>query len=56
MAVTQYLLNGLFLTLMYGLKRKCSLLRFWQESYLWTSLAFFAAAGARLVAVRRFAG
>lgn len=56
MAVTQYLLNGLFLTFMYGLKRRCSLLRFWRESYLWTSLAFFAAAAATIIFYQAFAG
>ena len=56
MAVTQYLVNGLFLTVMYGLKRRCSLLRFWQESYLWTSLAFFAAATATIIFYQALAG
>lgn len=49
MAVTQYLLNGWFLTIVYGLKNKCSLLKFWRESYLWTSLTFFAAAIAAVI-------
>ncbi|MEO6394061.1 MAG: diguanylate cyclase [Pyrinomonadaceae bacterium] len=49
MAVTQYLLNGLFLTLMYGLRERCSLLKFWREHYLWTSWTFFAAAVATLI-------
>jgi diguanylate cyclase (GGDEF)-like protein/putative nucleotidyltransferase with HDIG domain len=49
MAVTQYLLNGLFLTVMYGLKRDCSLLKFWREHYLWISWTFFAAAIATVI-------
>jgi diguanylate cyclase (GGDEF)-like protein/putative nucleotidyltransferase with HDIG domain len=49
MAVTQYLLNGLFLTVLYGLKNRCSLLRFWRVHYLWTSWTFFAAAIGTLI-------
>jgi len=44
MALVQYFINGVLLATLNALKSRRSPWRFWRDSYLWTSLTFFAAA------------
>jgi diguanylate cyclase (GGDEF)-like protein/putative nucleotidyltransferase with HDIG domain len=45
MAVTQFLANGVLIGFLYALKTRRSVWKFWHDQYLWTSFAFFIAAG-----------
>lgn len=45
LAVAQFLANGLLIGALYALKTRRSIWRFWHDQYLWTSCAFFVAAG-----------
>jgi diguanylate cyclase (GGDEF)-like protein/putative nucleotidyltransferase with HDIG domain len=45
MAVAQFLANGALIGCLYTLKTRRSVWKFWHDQYLWTSCAFFVAAG-----------
>ncbi|MDT7542469.1 MAG: hypothetical protein QOE33_2373 [Acidobacteriota bacterium] len=45
MAVAQFLANGVLIGFLYALKTGRSIWKFWHDQYLWTSCAFFIAAG-----------
>ncbi|UCF68250.1 MAG: HD domain-containing protein, partial [Acidobacteriota bacterium] len=46
MALVHYLLNSSLVATLTALARRMSIFRTWMESYVWTSMSFFAGAGA----------
>src|SRR5205085_4529984 len=52
MALTHYLVNSGLVSIVNALRGKKNLLKTWQESFLWTSITYFAGALAACLVVR----